>query len=99
MARDKTARARTQERTEDVTFAKLSSPRIFLVRMLVFLILCALVGSRFPVFGQTSKVGGGFRLMITARAQFIYPPRLGDVQDSTEKPVSFSFRFRRLHRV
>jgi hypothetical protein len=29
-------------------------------------VLCILVGSRFPVFGQTSKVGGGFRLMITA---------------------------------
>ena len=28
----------------DVELTKLSSPRIFLVRMLVFLVLCALVG-------------------------------------------------------
>ena len=32
-------------------------------------ILCTLVGSRFPVFGQVGKVGGGFRLMITAANQ------------------------------
>jgi hypothetical protein len=32
-----------KEKSADVTLAKLSSPRIFLVRMLVFLILCALI--------------------------------------------------------
>src|ERR1700704_1683670 len=38
MAKDK-----TRDLTSDVVFVKLSSPRIFLVRMVVFLILCALV--------------------------------------------------------
>ena len=32
-----------KDKTTEVTLAKLSSPRIFLVRMLVFLILCALI--------------------------------------------------------
>jgi len=40
---------------------------IFVTGCLV--VLCTLAGSRFPMFGQTGKVGGGFRLMITAANQ------------------------------
>ena len=61
---------------QDLDLLKLSSPRIFLVRMLVFLILCTLL-----VFVLHKQIWVAFLAAITGAApskRRIVPPRLPD---------------------